>query len=423
MPSILRPSLISAALCLALLACAGPGRTPSSTTGALPALSQQATPTIGEQREAVLFWSQAQREAGFRQMQAQFPSDVAAAGNQVRELPAGPPLPGQAGDPDWLETYMERHHVAGLMVLHQGRVRLARHGLGMGPEDRWESFSVAKSVTSTLLGIALGQGDIGSLDDPLIQYVPELAGSAYDGVTVRQLLTMTSGVRWNEDYADPQSDVAQMYLGPCIDGMAHALAYLRTLPRAHPPGSHWNYNTAETDLLGLVVERATGRRLAHYLSESIWQPWGMAADAFWIRDECDGSNTGGSGLSATLADYARLGQFMLEGGRIDGEPVIAGDWMQGAISGQDADNAPARGYGYQWWTDSGGSYLGAGIFGQMLLIDPARDLVIVQLAAWPQATSRDLVQARRAMVETVRQALDDEAARATAAATTTVGQP
>ena len=358
----------------------------------------------------MLFWSQAEREAGFRRMQAQFPSDVARHGAQVRELPAGDPLALPGGEA-WLDDYMDRHHVAGLLVLHGGEVRLRRHGLGFGPDDRWESFSVAKSVTSTLLGIALQQGHIHGLDDRLPVYIPELAGTAYADVTVRQLLTMTSGVRWNEDYTDPQSDVGQMYRGACVDNQAHVLSYLRRLPREWPAGTHWNYNTAETDLLGIVVERATGQPLAHYLSEAIWKPYGMEADAYWIRDECDGSNTGGSGLSATLADYARLGQFMLEGGRIDGEPVIASEWMEGAVQGQDAENAPERGYGYQWWTDEGGSYSAVGIFGQMVHVDPARRLVIVQLAAWPRATSSELVAARRGMIDRIRQAVDAESAR------------
>lgn len=396
-------SLAAAALCLALSAPPGCGTSPLPTAAAAAAPA----PTIGEQREAVLFWSQAEREAGFRRMDARFPSDTAAHGHQVRELPEGAPLVLPGGEA-WLDGYMDQHHIAGLMVLQGGEARLRRHGLGFGADDRWESFSVAKSVTSTLLGIALEQGHIASLDDLLSTYIPELADSAYAGVSVRQLLTMTSGVRWNEDYADAKSDVARMYLGTCVDGQAHALSYLRALPREHAPGTHWNYNTAETDLLGLVVERATGQPLAHYLSDTIWKPYGMAADATWIRDECDGSNTGGSGLSATLADYARLGQFMLEGGRIDGEPVIAAAWMQGAVEGHDAGNAPERGYGYQWWTDTDGSYMAIGIFGQMVYVDPSRELVIAQVAAWPKATARELTAARRGFVDAVKQAVDAE---------------
>ncbi len=369
--------------------------------------TEHRTPTIGEQREAVLFWPQAQREAEFRQMGQRFPSDRAASGEYARVLPQGDALilDGEV-NADWLADYMDTHHVAGVMVLHGGDVRLERFGLGFGPEQRWESFSVAKSVTSVLLGIALQQGHVASLDDALITYIPELAGSAYAEVTVQQLLTMTSGVRWNEDYADYRSDVAQMYRGACVAGRAHVLSYLAELPRQWPAGTHWNYNTAETDLLGIVVERGTGGSLATYLSDTIWKPFGMSADAYWIKDECDGSDTGGSGLSATLSDYARLGQFMLEGGRINGELVIADAWTRGATSQQSSVDAPERGYGYLWWTDTDGSYAAMGIFGQMVYIDPVRELVIVQSAAWPHATSDALVAARRELIRKVKQAVD-----------------
>lgn len=383
-------------------------------TASLPLAASESpsTPTIGEQREAVLFWPQAQREAEFRQMDRRFPSDRVQRGTHVRELAEGEPLMlGDAGESSWLDNYMDQHHIAGVMVLQDGGVRLQQYALDFEPEQRWESFSVAKSVTSTLLGIALQQGYIASLDDALVTYIPELRDSAYADVTVQQLLTMTSGVRWNEDYADEQSDVAQMYRGACVDGRAHVLSYLMKLPRQWPAGTHWNYNTAETDLLGIVVERATRRSLAAYLSDTIWKPYGMAADATWIKDECDGSDTGGSGLSATLGDYARLGQFMLDGGRIAGEPLIAEAWLQGAVSEQESVDAPAGGYGYLWWTDTDGSYAAIGIFGQMVYVDPARRLVIAQVAAWPKATSSELVAARRGFVAAVKRAVDADRSR------------
>lgn len=371
------------------------------------AASRHATPSIGQQREGVLFWTQAQREARFPRMYELFPSDRAAHGAHVRALPQGRPLTVAGKNASgWLAGYMDRYHVAGVMVLQDGHVRLQRYAPGFGPQQRWTSFSVAKSVTSTLLGIALQQGYIHGMDDTLGTYIPELRHSAYADVTVQQLLTMTSGVRWNEDYADARSDVAQMYLGACVDGQAHVLSYLAKLPRQWPAGTHWNYNTAETDLLGILVQRATHRSLAAYLSQTIWRPYGMASDAYWIKDECDGSDTGGSGLSATLADYARLGQFMLEGGRIDGKPVIADAWLQGAVRQQTGVDEPDRGYGYLWWTDDDGSYAAIGIFGQMVYVDPARKLVIAQVAAWPQATSKALVAARRAFVAAIKQAVD-----------------
>lgn len=388
--------LFAATLCLAL---------------ALPsAASEKPAPTIGQQREGVLFWTQAQREARFPQMSRLFPSDRAARGKHVHALPPGRPLAVAGKDTSaWLASYMDKYHVAGVMVLQDGHVRMQRYAPGFGPKQRWTSFSVAKSVTSTLLGIALQQGYIRSMGDTLGTYIPELRDSAYADVTVQQLLTMRSGVRWNEDYADAKSDVAQMYDGACVGGRAHVLSYLSKLPRQWPAGTHWNYNTAETDLLGILVQRATHKSLAAYLSQTIWQPYGMAADAYWIKDECDGSDTGGSGLSATLSDYARLGQFMLGGGRIDGKPVIASAWLQGAVRRQTGVDEPDRGYGYLWWTDTDGSYAAIGIFGQMVYVDPARKLVIAQVAAWPQATSKALVEARRGFVAAIKRAVDEDA--------------
>lgn len=377
---------------------------------ALPALAaapaSSASETVGQQREGVLFWSQIKRDADFSRMHRVFPSGRIARGDSVHALPAGQPLQPRWNDPTLtVSRYMQRYHIAGVMVLQDGRIRLQRYAPNFGPDQRWTSFSVAKSVTSVLLGIALKRGYIHSLDDKLVTYIPELAGSAYANVTVRQLLTMTSGVRWNEDYTDPQADVAQMYRGACVAGEAQILPYLKKLPRAWPAGTHFNYNTAETDLLGVLVQRATHRSLAAWLSQTIWQPFGMASDAYWIKDGCDPTeNTGGSGLSATLADYARLGQFMLDGGRIDGQSVIAEAWLAGALHKQERVDDPNRGYGFLWWTDADGSYAAIGIFGQLVYVDPRLHLVIAQVAAWPKADSGNEVTARRAFVAAVKRA-------------------
>ncbi|MBN8947638.1 serine hydrolase domain-containing protein [Rhodanobacter sp. UC4437_H4] len=391
MRSTLGLRLLSLVLCLAV---------------PLPLLAKDA-PSVGQQREDVLFWTQAQRTAQFPRMYELFPADRVAHGSHVHALPEGEPLV-----PRWdaagvtLAGYMSEHHLAGVMVLQHGRIRIQRYAPGFGPAQRWTSFSVAKSVTSTLLGIALRRGDIHGMDDTLETYIPQLRGTAYAKVTVQQLLTMTSGVRWNEDYDDPRSDVAQMYRSACENGQPHVISYLAKLPRAWPAGTHWNYNTAETDLLGILVQRATGQSLAGYLSQTIWKPYGMASDAYWLKDECDGSDTGGSGLSATLADYARIGQFMLDGGRIDGQPVIADAWLHGAMRKQQEVASPGHGYGYLWWTDADGSYAAIGIFGQMVYVDPARQLVIVQVGAWPQATSKALVASRRAFIKAVQRGAD-----------------
>jgi len=380
---------------------------------ALPASIPAATPakaakSIGQRREDVLVWTEAERATRFAEMSRLFPSDGIAHGSHVHRLPPGEPLEPRWDDATTLDGYMHELHVVGLMVLQHGHVRVERYAAGFGPKKRWTSFSVAKSFTSMLLGVALRDGDVHGLDDPLARYIPELRDSAYAEVTVRQLLTMTSGVAWNEDYTDPKSDVARMYSSPCVGHQPHVLPYLAKLGRAWPAGTHWNYNTAETDLLGLLVERATGRSLAANLERAIWKPYGMADDADWLQDDCQGGDTGGSGLSATLADYARLGQLMLDGARIDGRRVVADAWLDGALRAQEEIGAPGRGYGYQWWTWDDGSYAALGIFGQMVHVDPKRGLVIVQLADWPQAIGNELVAARAELVAAVDQAVDRE---------------
>lgn len=351
-------------------------------------------------RTDVLFWDQPQREANFRAMEAHYASNVVHHG-VAHGLPAGAALEPRFADGGTLDAYVAAHHVAGIMVVQDGRVRLERYGLGATTNTRWTSFSVAKSFTSTLVGAALRDGSIHSLDDKVTRYIPELAAGAYRDVTVRQLLTMTSGVRWNEDYVDPKSDVAMMYEGARQAGVPLLVSYMAPLPREFAPGERWVYKTGETDLIGILVTRATGKSLAAYLSEKIWKPYGMASDALWLKDEVDGTEAGGSGVSATLADYARLGQFLLEGGIANGKPVLADGWIADATRKHADIGVPGRGYGYQWWTYDNGAFAGIGIFGQLLYVDPARHLVIVQMAAWPVATNDEQARARTAFVQAV----------------------
>ena len=356
-------------------------------------------------RTDVLFWNQPQRDAAFRAMETHYASNVVHHG-VAHPLPAGDALQPRFADGGKLDTYMTAHHVAGVMVVQNGRVRLERYGLGATPETRWTSFSVAKSFTSTLVGAALRDGSIHSLDDKVTRYLPELAAGAYRDVTVRQLLTMTSGVRWNEDYVDPKSDVAMMYEGKRQSGVPLLVTYMAPLPREVAPGERWVYKTGETDLIGILVTRATHKTLAAYLSEKIWTPYGMASDALWLKDEVDGTEAGGSGVSATLADYARLGQFLLDGGIAGGKPVLADGWLADATHKHADIGVPGRGYGYQWWTYDNGAFAGIGIFGQLLYIDPARHLVIAQMAAWPVATNDEQARARAAFVDAVIAGLD-----------------
>jgi CubicO group peptidase (beta-lactamase class C family) len=358
----------------------------------------------------ILFWSQSQRDAAFRALD-RIPllakSRVIAAGNAPSPLPPGPPLqlPVDIG------AYMAGQRSAALIVLHDGKVRLERYGLGFDAGGRWTSFSVAKSMTSTLVGAAIRDGHIRSMDDKVSDYIPEMKGSAYDQVSIRQLLTMTSGVRWNEDYGDPNSDVARFNQHKPEDGGDALVSYLRKLPRDVPAGTRWLYSTGETNLVGVLLARATKKPLAQYLSEKIWVPAGMEQRATWILNR-SGQEISGCCIQAAARDYARFGQFILDGARVQGQPIVPPGWLAEATTGRTGIGQPGRGYGYQWWTYDDGTYAARGIFGQGLFIDPKRRIVIASNANWAGgARDRVASEARENFYRAVQQAVDAEAGK------------
>lgn len=343
--------------------------------------------------QQVLFWDDAARSDRFRRMEDFFAGIEVAPSPSPRELVAGTPL--DAPTTQALDSYLANSDAAGIMVLQDGRVRYEKYGLGFGPEGRWTSFSVAKSFTSTLLGAAVKDGFVASMDDPVTKYLPKLVGTAYDGVTVEQLATMTSGVKWNEDYTDPDSDVARMLQIAPVAGESQAITYARTLTREAPRGQKWVYKTLETNLLGDLVAAATGQSLAAYAKKKIVDPAGFAGPLFWMTD-LTGGNIGGCCLSIRLSDYARMGQFALEGG----QPSVPAGWFTSAGAPQ-VDFGDGYGYGYQWWTYPGASFGAQGIFGQSITIVPDRRLVIAIVSSWPSATGKPLSAARRALLDRV----------------------
>jgi CubicO group peptidase (beta-lactamase class C family) len=353
--------------------------------------------------DSILFWSDERRSAAFRDMEGLFPGFEVAAASSPRVLPRSAgrlPTALQSS----IREYMADTQAAGLMVLKDGKIVFEDYGLGFGPTGRWTSFSVAKSFTSTLLGAAIRDGAIASVDTPVTAIIPALSGTAYEGVTVGQIATMTSGVAWNEDYTDPDSDVAKMLAITPVAGESQAVTYARTLKREAPAGEKWVYKTLETNLLGLIVEQATGKSLAAYAAEKIVEPAGFEGGLFWMQD-LTGGNIGGCCLSLRLADYARMGQFALEGG----EGVVPEGWFATAGSSlvDFAPQAPGFGYGYQWWTYPGGKYGAQGIFGQAITIVPEEGLVVAAVSNWKTATSRANRDGFRELVGQIAEALDD----------------
>ncbi|MFN3523733.1 MAG: serine hydrolase domain-containing protein [Phenylobacterium sp.] len=377
----------------------------AATLLAVPALAGDPPPPPGG--AAILTWTLDQQKYGYRNMEKVNPHHVVARGDHVRALPQGEPI-----DPKWswagkdytVDSYMAEMRTSGVLVLKDGEIVLERYGLERGPNDRWTSFSVAKSVTAILIGAALKDGHIKSLDDPVSAYIPEMKGSAYDGVSVRQLMTMTSGVKWNEDYQDPQSDVAKVGLSILEPGVNPVVSYMRRLPREAPAGEKFVYKTGETDLAGILVSKAVGKPMSQYLSEKVWAPYGMEQDAIWV-DDVAGHERGGCCMSMTLRDYARIGQFMLEDGVIDGERVLPEGYVADATAEHVKlpEGAGNTGYGYFWWLMPNG-YEAAGIFGQSIIVYPKERLVIAINSAWPSADADELWAAQAALGRAVREA-------------------
>jgi len=351
----------------------------------------------------VLSWSQRQREAAFRAMDR-----MPILARSAVITPSPQPLPVPAGEPldvPGIDDYMARQNTAGLVIVQDGKIRLERYGLGFDAQGRWTSFSVAKSFTSTLVGAAIQDGYILSLEDKVSRYIPDLRGSVYDAVTVRQLLTMSSGIRWNEDYEDPNADVAKFNDAKPEAGVDATVSYMRKLPRAHPPGEVWHYNTGETNLIGVLVSSATKKPLSEYLQERIWHPAGMAATATWLQGKT-GHEIAGCCLQAATRDYARFGLFVLANGDVDGRQIVPPDWFGQATQKQKDIGQAGRGYGFQWWTYDDGSFAAQGIFGQGIFIDPRRCLVIASNSNWTRASRGPEPAAREEFYAAVQAAVD-----------------
>ena len=321
-----------------------------------------------------------------------FPYRIVRAGPVSRPLPRRPVslehLSFMSGGQEYdYFDYVSRNRVAGLLILKAGEVCCEHYELGCDPATRWASMSLAKSISSILVGAALQDRLIASIDDPINEYVPELAGSGYDGVSIRHILQMTSGVHWDDAHTDPGSERRKMLELQIAQQPGSILRFLATLPRVAEPGTRWNYSTGETHIVGALLRSATGRWLSDYLQDKIWSLCGMEKAATWWLESPEGLEVAGSGFAATLGDYARLGLFMMRDGIIDGRRVLPPGWAQesGAsreIGGQRTD------YGYMWWSVpamdgslADGAYGARGIFGQFIYVNPREDVVIAVLSA------------------------------------------
>ncbi|EPY6898053.1 serine hydrolase domain-containing protein [Klebsiella pneumoniae] len=408
---VFNPGLLSGvviSLCSVLLAPAAQAACTGTELSACPAPFDATLPDPHK----MLTWSQTERVIGFRNDYRYYAGDVFHHGNAVPLQAAAKRLTDasyRVNGQTWnLQDYLRRQNVSGMLVLKNGKVAWKYLAEGNTDTTLWTSRSVGKSVVATLVGVAIKQGKIHSLDDLITQYEPDLKGTAWDGVTLKQLISHTSGVAWNEDYTNPQSDFARLTECEARPGAYDCVRQLVSgLRRAHPVGENWSYSSGGAWLLGDVLERATGMTLAAYLEKSIWQPYGMASDGVWHAYTKGEHDVGAHGFNATLEDWGRFGEFILHNGVLpDGEQILPENWVAESsrwtrAAGSVSAAHPNGIYGYQWWSNEvpanatnvepapqaslKHSLWALGIFGQMIMVNQAENLVIVQWSTWPQA--------------------------------------
>jgi hypothetical protein len=298
----------------------------------------------------------------------------------------GPVSPLPQGDslamPDSYDTWVTDRSVTSMLILQDGKIVHEAYYLGTDALDRRISWSVAKSYLSALFGILVDEGHIASLDDPVTKYAPLLAGGAYDGATVRNALQMTSGITFDEDYLDYDSDINRMGRVLALGGKMDAFAAALTESFA-APGDTWKYTSIDTHVVGMVARGATVRCIPELMSEKLIIPLGLERTPYYLMDGVGVAFVLG-GLNITTRDYARFGQMILQDGMWQGTRVVPADWI--AVStAPSAPTVPGKvGYGYQWWMPVGsgqGEFMGRGIYGQYLYIDKQAGVVIVTTGA------------------------------------------
>ena len=375
---------------------------------------------------AMLSWQGEDRVVGLRNTWRLYPGDVFRTGHGApAPLPrADRPLTdvryrlaGQARD---LAAYLAHQRVAGLLLLKNGRIALEYYGLGNTERTLWTSRSVAKSVVSTLVGIAIQEKKIHAIDDPIVRYLPELTPTAWNGVTLRQLITHTSGIAWNEKYDNSRSDFSA--LTQC-EATADPYPCIMKLVSSRPrragisPGEVWSYNTGGAWLVGRVLEQATGMSIARYLETRLWSREPMEREGVWQALVPGRIDMGGHGFNATLRDWGRFALFVERGGRLaDGTPLVPAGWIKEATTwvrapGSVTPETPDGQFGFQWWYNPGeaapgdpdgaiavarDSFWAEGIYGQAIAIDPVEHVIMVQWSAWPAADPGDGTPEERA---------------------------
>ena len=344
---------------------------------------------------AVALFTGVPQHENFNRLYQLLPSSRMAASATPHQFPDGPAvelpatfhLDGTAVD---TEAFLTATDTAALLVLRNGEVVHEQYRLTGGRNVQWISWSVAKSFVSALVGIAVEQGHIRSINDPISDYIDAEPGSAYDGVSIKDVLQMSSGARWNEDYSDPTSDVVR--LGAAMAPGGGLDAFVASAPADVPPGTVCQYNSTDTQALGSLLVRATGRSITDFMQEHLYEPLGMESDGFWLLDP-QGREMAFGGVNLTARDFAKLGELYRRGGNWNGRQIVSADWVASSIVPDAphlewgnpviAGESLSSGYGYQWWLIHGGrdQYSAIGIYNQWVFVSPHDNVTIVKLSA------------------------------------------
>lgn len=334
----------------------------------------------------------------FNRMYELFPSAVLRPSPNPYIFPIDPPVQLPAsyffrGDQKFTRRFLDETDTVALIVLQDGRIKHEYYALTGGVDVQWISWSMAKSFTSALVGIALQEGLIGSINDDISDYLPALKVSAYEGATIKDVLQMSSGVRWVEDYSDPQSDVFR--LGDAMYGQITFGEFIAGMKREFAPGTLSRYSSADTQALGLLLVAVTGRSVTEYMQEKLSDPLGMEYHGYWLTGK-DGLEMVFGGLNLAAIDYAKIGELYRLNGLWQGKRILSRDWVQASVTPQDPHVQPGRlllpgeqsdlqGYGYQWWTYAGnrGEFSANGVYNQSIFVDPPTGTTIVKLSATP----------------------------------------
>ena len=370
-----------------------PDRCPLASIGGL-SLTAEMTDQASAGSGLELFSGKAQHDA-FCRMGDFFPTSTLASSPDPRPIEPGAPFTVPAtftfdGATRSSADFLTDTDTAALLVIHNGTMRFEEYWLTGGQDVQWISWSVAKSFVSCLIGIAIAEGHIGGVDEAVSAYVPELAGSAYDGVSIQSVLQMSSGASWNEDYSDPDSDIARF--GAVMSGQGSMLEFVSGMARENEPGTVCRYNSADTQVLGHVLIAATGRTITSYMQEKLCDPLGLESTGKWMLD-ATGAEMAFAGLNLTARDYAKFGELYRNRGRCNEEQLVPEHWVDESTASLEPHMQVGQitvgsevfpfGYAYQWWVPAGddGAFTAIGIYNQFVFVDPASGATVVKLSA------------------------------------------